>query len=55
MEKKTKTIEDQVKEQTKSIEEHGKQVAESNTLIEKYDYDTEKFSPVFLKQKKYQN
>ena len=31
----------------RQIEEHGKQLAESNALIKKYDYDTETISPIF--------
>ena len=33
MEKQTKTIEDQREKQIKAIEEHGKQLVESNELI----------------------
>ena len=36
-----KTIEDQSKKQIKSTEYHGKQLVESNTLINKHDYDAE--------------
>ena len=41
-EKQTKTIEDQGEKQIKPAEEHEKQSAESNALIEKYNYDTKK-------------
>ena len=35
----------------KTIEQHEKQLVESNTLIIKYDYETEKDSSTLLKQK----
>ena len=35
----------QDKKQIKAIEEDGKQLAESNALIKKCDYDTEKDNP----------
>ena len=35
----------------KAIEQHEKQLVESNTLIIKYDYETEKDSSTILKQK----
>ena len=50
-EKQIKIIENQGEKQIKTIEEHGKQSAELNALIKKYDYDIEKDSPVFLKEK----
>ena len=50
-EKQIRTIEDQGQKQISEIEEHEKQLAESNSLIKKYDYDTEKDSPTLLKQK----
>ena len=46
-EKQIKTIANQVK----AIQEDGKQLLESNSIIKKYDYDTEKDSPGFLKPK----
>ena len=49
LEKQTKTIKDQGQKQIKANEEHGKQLAGSNALFKKYDYDTEKDSPSFLK------
>ena len=48
-EKQIKTIENQGEKQIKATEEHGKQLAESNALIKKYDTQ-EDVSP-FLKQK----
>ena len=36
----------------KEIEEHGKQLTESNALLKKYDSDTKKDSPSFIKQNK---
>ena len=50
-EKQTKTIEDQGNKQVESIKEHGKQLAESNALINKYDYDAKKDSTLIIKQK----
>ena len=50
-EKQIKTIANQVKKQIKAIQEDGKQLLESNSIIKKYDYDTEKDSPGFLKPK----
>ena len=50
-EKQIKTIENQGENQIKAIEEHRKQLAESNALIKKYDFDTEKHRPTLLKQK----
>ena len=35
LETQTKAIEDQEERQTKAIEEHGKQLAESNALVKK--------------------
>ena len=39
--KTNKTIETQVKKYIKAIENHGKQLVESNALINKNDYGTE--------------
>ena len=39
----------------KAAEEHGKQIFESNAIIKKYDYDTEKDSPELLRQKEIVN
>ena len=50
-EKQFEIIENQGKKQIKTTKEHGKQSAESNAVIKKYDYDIEKDSPVFLKEK----
>ena len=35
----------------KAIEEHGKQLGESNALIKKYDYNAGKDSPMFWNRK----
>ena len=40
--KQIKIIKNQGENQTKGIEEHGKQQVESNALIKKYDYGTKK-------------
>ena len=37
----------------KTLEEHRKQLVESNALIRKYEYDTENDSPEIIRQKKY--
>ena len=50
-EKQIKTIENHGEKQIKAIEELGKQLVEINALIKKYDFDTEKDSSSFLKQK----
>ena len=42
LEKQTKTIDDQGRKQIKPIEEDGKQLVESNALVEKNDCNTEK-------------
>ena len=52
-EKQIKANENYGEKQTKAIEEHGKQLVESNALINKYDYHTKKGNSRFLKQKKY--
>ena len=38
--------------QIKATEEHGKQVVQSNAIIKKFDYVTEKNSPELLRQKR---
>ena len=47
-EKQIKAIENLAEKQIKAIEEHGKHLAESNTVIKKYDYDNEKIGHHFL-------
>ena len=41
LENQTKTIEDQGEKQIKAIEEHGKQLVESNLLVKKTNYYSE--------------
>ena len=48
LEKQTKTIEEQRKKQIKEIKDHGKQLAESNKLIEK-DFTIERDSTLLDK------
>ena len=48
--KKINTFENKGKKWIKAIEEHGKQLAESNTLNKKCDYHTEKNSPAISKK-----
>ena len=50
--KQTKKIEDQSKNQLKAIEDHGKQLVESNELINK-DFNINRDSMPFDEQKKY--
>ena len=49
--KQIKTIENQDEKQIKAIEEPGKQLVESNVIIKKHDYDTEKDSSSISRQK----
>ena len=51
-EKQVQPTENQGEKQIKATEEHGKQLAESNVLLKRYDYDNEEDSPDVLKQKK---
>ena len=44
-----KAIADQGEKQIKVLEEHGKQLAESNALVKRHDYDTE--NKLLLKEK----
>ena len=49
-EKTIKAIESQ-RQNKEATEEHGKQLPESNKLVKRYDYDTDKDNLAFLKQK----
>ena len=51
LEKQTKAIEDREEKQIKAIEEHGKQLLESNALVKKNDYDSENKYKLLLKEK----
>ena len=50
-EKQEKAIKYQRDKQIGAINKHGVHLAKCNALIKKYDYDTEKDIPLFLKQK----
>ena len=53
-EKSNQKNKDQEEKQKKTIQEHRKQIVESNTLVTKYDfydYDSEKDSSLFSKKK----
>ena len=49
--KNTQTTEYQEEKQVTAIEDSGKQLAESKTLIKKYDYDTLRDTKSVLKEK----
>ena len=54
MKNQTKKIKIKKKNKKKTIQEHRKQIVESNTLVTKYDfydYDSEKDSSLFSKKK----
>ena len=51
-EKQVQPTENQGEKEIKATEEHGEQLAESNVLLKRYDYDNEEDSPDVLKQKK---
>ena len=46
-----KAIKSQGEKQVKIIEEHGKQLAESNEIFKKYDFGNEKHLSLLLKPK----
>ena len=50
-EKQEKTIKYQRDKQIGAINKHGVHLARINALIKKYDYDSQKDIPLFLKQK----
>ena len=52
LEKQTKTIEDQGKKQIKAVEDHEKQLVESNKVI-KRDFNIDRDSIPLEEQKKY--